>query len=192
MKKICIDCGYGINEEIFKRANLMEGSSNIIMAKKVGEKLTGLGFIVHMTRNRNEYIPLSERLKRIKNSGAEASITIDTNWSENSNQKGIETYYGDGSKSGELLAKKIQKELTMSTHLYNRGFLCSSSKNPEGIYLLTNCMMTSVITLLGFYSNPYERELYLKEEFKEAASAALVRGICKYFDIKIKPLKTAK
>lgn len=124
MKKICIDCGYGINEEIFKIANLMEGSSNIIMAKKVGEKLTGLGFVVHMTRNSNEYIPLSERLKRIKNSGAEASITIDTNWSENSNQKGIETYYGDGSKSGELLAKKDTKRVNnVNSSVQQRFFM---------------------------------------------------------------------
>lgn len=191
MKKICIDCGYGMKEEKVEIENLLEGNSNMVLAKKVEEKLTELGFTVYMTRNSNEYITLNERLRRIENSGAEVAITIDTNWSQNPNQKGIETYYGN-SKSGELLAKKIQKELVKATQLYNRGFLPSSNKNLESIYLLTNCMVTTVITLLGFHSNPYERELHSQEEFMDIASTALARGIFKYFDIKIKPFKIAK
>ena len=180
-----------MKEEIVEIANLLEGNRNMVFAKKVEEKLTELGFTVYLTRNNDEYITINERIRRIEDFKAEAAIAIDTNWSQNPNQKGIETYYGNN-KPGELLAKKIQKELVKSTHLYNRGFLPSSNKAPQSIYLLTNCMVTTVVTLLGFNSNPHERELHSQEEFVDIASTAFARGIYKYFDIGVNLLKIAK
>jgi N-acetylmuramoyl-L-alanine amidase len=188
VNKICIDCGYGMNKEIFGLIKTLEEENNLAIGEKVREKLMALRFNVYMIRTNNDYLPIKERIRRIEDSGAEVAIIIDPNWSENPNQKGIETYYGDGGIFGELLAKKIQKELVTSTHLYNRGFLRSSDKAQEDIFLLTNCKVTTIVTLLGFFSNPYERKLLLGERFRENISTAMVKGICKYFDIKKSPL----
>lgn len=192
MRKVCIDCGYGMGYGVSTEMNTIEGNNNLIIGERVAKKLSELRFAVSMTRNNNEYITLEERLKRIEDSKAKIAISIDVNWSQNPNQKGVETYYGKTSKTGDLLAKRVQKELIIATQLYNRGFLCSSDKNYKGIFFLTNSKVVTVITLIGFYSNTYERELRLQEKFKERVSMAVAEGICKYFDINIKPHKIAK
>lgn len=181
MKKICLDCGFGMGEEIYKIKGSLEGINNLKLAEKTAKKLVNSGFIVVMTRTKDEYMLLEERIRRIEESEADIAISIDSNWSNNPNQKGIETYYGDY-EFGELFAKKIHKELINSTRLYNRGFIFSSDQIKNDIYLLTKSKVRTIVILLGFYTNPTEREMLLGEELKEKFSDALVNGVIKYLN----------
>ena len=50
MKKICLDCGFGMGEEIYKIKGSLEGINNLKLAEKTAKKLVNSGFIVVMTK----------------------------------------------------------------------------------------------------------------------------------------------
>lgn len=175
MLKVYIDWGYGAGYEDF---NCYE------IGKKLFDKLEFQGLSVSIRPQSDYKIDLEQRLSLIEHSNADILIAIDANWSENKNQKGIETYYSPSSKRGELLAKKIQKELIKATNLYNRGIICCSEKTNQAIARLAEYNETSVVTFIGFYSNPYERSIIETNEFKELISGGIFNGILEYLKTK--------
>lgn len=175
MYSVFIDWGYGIGEEVF---------SSYKIGEKLYNKLELSGISVGMRPITNTVISLEERISLIEHTKADILICIDSNWSENANQKGIETYYNASSIKGELLAKKVQRELIKATNLYNRGIISYSDKTNPSISSLLKANETSIVTLIGFYSNPHERLKIEQDMFKERASLGILNGIKKLYKTK--------
>jgi len=175
MYSVFIDWGYGIGEEVF---------CSYKVGEKLYNKLEQSGISVGMRPISNTLISLEERISLIQHTKADILICIDTNWSANVNQKGIETYYNASSKKGELLAKKVQRELIKATNLYNRGIISCSDKVNPSISRLLKANEVSIVTLIGFYSNPHERLKIEQDIFKEKASNGILNGIRKLYKTK--------
>ncbi|SHI62550.1 N-acetylmuramoyl-L-alanine amidase family protein [Lutispora thermophila] len=175
MPKIYIDWGYGVGYEDFDCYEI---------AKNMFDKLQNNGIPVNIRSRSGNKVSLEDRLSLIERSNADILIVIDVNWSDNTNQKGIETYYRDSSKRGELLAKKIQKELVKATKLYNRGIISCNNKTHPNIIRLIESNETAVVSLIGFYSNPYERLIMEQNQYKKMISDGICDGILEYLKIK--------
>ena len=172
MQKVFIDWGYGMGDGFFS-------------CYKIGEKLFRelefLGIPAELRVESERRISIEKRIKEIKSSQANILISIDSNWSNNTNHKGIETYYNYMNKNGDLLAKKVQRELIKATNFYNRGIIGCSNKTNEIINSLLECNSTSIVSLVGFYSNPYERLLMEEDKFRDLISGSILKGLVKYF-----------
>ncbi len=175
MFSVYIDWGYGIGEEAF---------SSFRIGEKLYNELKLLGASVGIRPISDTAVSVEERISLIEHANADILISIDTNWSENANQKGIETYYSASSKKGELLAKKVQRELIKATNLYNRGIISCSDKVNSVISRLIKANETSIVTLIGFYSNPHERLKIEQDMFKELASIGILNGIKELYKTK--------
>ena len=175
MNQIYIDWGFGLGNEVY---------SCLDIGKKLLKKLEQNGIEAVMGHKNGKVIRLEQRIEMIKNSDADILISIDANWSDNSNQKGIETYYNTLSKDAELLAKKIQRELIKATKFYNRGIINCSSKTNLTIRKLIESKDTSIIVLLGFYSNPHEKTEMNKNIFREQVANSILNSLKEFLKIK--------
>lgn len=176
MGLIYIDWGYGMGDESF---------SSYQIGEKIYKKLELMGVPAKMKAETEKEISLEKRVNEIKDSRADILIAIDSNWSENKNQKGIETYYSVMSKTGDLLAKKVQRELIKATGFYSRGIICPGNKTNSRITSLLEANETSIISLIGFYSNPHERLQLEQDSFKELISDGVIKGLKRYMKISI-------
>ncbi|NLM43420.1 MAG: hypothetical protein GX201_05345, partial [Clostridiales bacterium] len=88
------------------------------------------------------------------------------------------------SKDAELLAKKIQRELIKATKFYNRGIINCSSKTNLTIRKLIESKDTSIIVLLGFYSNPHEKTEMNKNIFREQVANSILNSLKEFLKIK--------
>lgn len=174
MELVYIDWGNGVGDEVF---------SSLHIAEKVYKKLGLMGIPVKMKAEEGNNI--QKRIYDIKISQADILISIDANWSENKNQKGIETYYNAMSKKGDLLAKKVQRELIKATGLYSRGIIGSGHETGSWVSSLLEANETSIITLIGFYSNPYERLQLEQDNFREMISDGIIKGLKRYMKITV-------
>ncbi|MCQ1528122.1 N-acetylmuramoyl-L-alanine amidase family protein [Lutispora saccharofermentans] len=174
MQKVYIDWGHGMGDEIF---------SSYPIGEKVLKKLEAIGIQAEIRPEDMNKISLEERISKIRESRAQILISIDSNWSENANQKGVETYYNTASKTGDLLAKKVQRELIKATNLYNRGIIGCDSKTNNEITTLLKANEISIVSLIGFSSNPHERLQIEQDKFKELISDGILKGISRYLNI---------
>ena len=172
MQKVFVDWGYGMGDEVFSCYKIGE---------KVFKELEILGIPVELRGESKSRISIEKRIREIQSSQANILISVDSNWSNNKNQKGIETYYNHMNKNGDLLAKKVQRELIKATNFYNRGIISCSNKTNEAVNALLQCNSTSIVALIGFYSNPYERLQMEQDKFRELISNSILKGLEKYF-----------
>ncbi|SHN59928.1 N-acetylmuramoyl-L-alanine amidase [Desulfovibrio litoralis] len=103
IKTIMIDAGHGGKDPGAVGNGLTEKKIVLNMAKKLGEKLTKMGFKVVYSRDKDVFIPLQKRPMFANSKKVDLFVSLHINANPDSQVSGIETYYLDvASNSGAI------------------------------------------------------------------------------------------
>jgi N-acetylmuramoyl-L-alanine amidase len=143
--------------------------------KKLLENAGAKVILTHTTVDDPKNPTLKGRTDIANASGGDLFISIHLNSSVNSDASGTETYYWyDSSKR---LAQTIQESLVKALGTYDRGI------KKDYLYVCREVTtMPSILTEIGFISNPKEEALFKDPNFLDRVAKALFDGIVRYLN----------
>ncbi|MCB2354923.1 N-acetylmuramoyl-L-alanine amidase [Clostridium estertheticum] len=175
---VCIDPG--------QYYSVIKGSSgikakdiNLSTALKLGNILKARGFNVVYTRTTDSVAWTQSgeddaKALIAKNANANVFLSINTNDSDVNTANGIETYYTTGLSKNKTLASFVQAELIKATQAKDRGIQVGSTT------ILNKTSCPSIVTYLGFLSNPAEQSLLISAQYQNNAAKAIANGLMNY------------
>ena len=175
--RIVIDPGHGGKDpgavrrwEPYK--GLTEAEVVLDIGLDVRDQLAFLGHEVRMTRETDEFIPLSDRASM--GDRADLFISIHANAATSQSAYGTEALIFPGSQQGRLCAEAILRRLVL-LGLRSRGV---KQRNDLTVLHRTNCPAVLVETC--FLSNPDEGARLGVPEIRHSFAKAIVSGIEDY------------
>jgi N-acetylmuramoyl-L-alanine amidase len=111
--------------------------------------------------------------------GADLFVSIHCNAAANTEAKGTETWYCNGSVGGERLAAYIQSQIINTIGAVDRG-IKNATPHVNGLYVLSNTDAVAVLVETAFISNVDDEALLADESKRDQFSAAIARGITDY------------
>ena len=186
--KIVLDAGHGGIDGGVTGINTLikESELNLIIVKKLEKYLIGSGFSVVLTRSsdaglygiatknrkKKDMQRRSEIINKVKPS---LVVSIHMNQYSLSTRRGAQVFYKQSDESGKKLANCVQDSFN---NMENSARNCSAL---VGDYYILNCSQyPSIIAECGFLSNPEDEALLITEEYQEAISYAIFKGIVEF------------
>jgi N-acetylmuramoyl-L-alanine amidase len=173
---VMIDPGHGGPDTGEVGANgLVEADVCWDLAARVAQQLAQTGATVRFTRTEVESLEPSERARRANQVGADLFIAIHLNAHEGGEAKGATTFYFGGSRAGEVLAERLQDELT-------RLDLEDCRSHARAYPVLRETRMPAVLVEPGFISHPDDEKKLQDPDFLSHVSEAIALGVTRYFN----------
>ncbi|MBQ8299026.1 MAG: N-acetylmuramoyl-L-alanine amidase [Clostridia bacterium] len=190
---IVVDAGHGEPDGGAVSANgVKESDLNLMIAKKLRDKLKEENFNVVMTRENENNVAdstmqnssireiktadLNNRVKIANGSDALLLVSIHMNKFQDSKYRGWQTFYSQNSEKGKLLAESIQESIKESVEIENNR----TALKIDGIKIIDKSTIPAVIVECGFLSNPEECALLQNDEYQEKLAEGIKSGIEKY------------
>jgi len=172
-KYIVIDPGHGGSDCGATRNGIYEKNITLDISKRVADLLEKKGYIVEMTRTKDETVSLQDRVEFSENINPDIFVSIHVNSSNSQSPNGLEThYYKDNSLT---LAKTIHASLLNNVNAKDRGLFKSK------FYVINHTTAPAILVEIGFISNPAEMAQLVTEARKQATAKAIAEGIDDYF-----------
>ncbi len=121
---------------------------------------------------------LENRKKLGAEHNADAFVSVHMNRFSQAEVHGAQVFYGEKPENGQKLGESIR-----------RGFAevlgeesIRTTKKADGIYILTDTKIPSVIVECGFLSNPEEAELLRKQDYRKKLAYAIYMGLIHFFE----------
>jgi len=187
MYKIAVDDGHGISTSGKQTPDhYKENEFNHYTKLLLKKELEDNGFSVIDCSPTRDDNTLQSRCNIANNAGADIFVSIHYNamgsiWRKSGG--GIETYYHDNSEKGIKLAGCIHDELVKNTKLENRGIKSDTTLYKNGLAVLRNTNMPSVLVECGFMDIKSEAELMKSDKYRLECAREICKGICKYFGL---------
>lgn len=177
--RIVLDAAHGgeVCEDNRGSTGLREKDVNLDIVLMLGELLENQGAEVHLTRDCDAAMALSDRAAFSNRKRPDFFLSVGQNSFPNSTASGTEVYYYRGDNQGEKLSRLIIEELCKSLGIKNRGVRTAE------FYLLREVKASSVMIQLLYISNPQDERLLADQSFRKAASEALFRAIKTYYEM---------
>lgn len=173
-KTIIIDPGHGGNDSGTIGTNgTLEKDLTLNTALLLQRKLEATGATVILTREDDDYVSLSNRVKIAQRHKADAFISLHYDSAEHEAVEGITQYYFHPWQQG--LAKSIEQSMVNDSILKNRGVRFGNYQ-----VLRTNSQ-PSVLLELGYLSNPTEEAKVTSINYQHALASTIYNGIGSYF-----------
>ena len=191
-KVVVVDAGHGVPDEGAESSKgTTEAETNLKIALKLQNLLEQSGCRVILTRSDENAIydvdsktlkqkkisDIHNRVKIGNESQADIFVSIHLNKIPQKQYDGWQTFYKEGSKEGEKLAKLIQGELKEAIQKENNRI----PKTIDNIYIIKHVEIPTTIVECGFLSNPDEEKLLLEDEYQNKLAWGIYNGIVKYF-----------
>lgn len=181
-KVIVLDPGHGIGKDTGATGvtGVQEDDITLKVALKIGKILEENGVQVVYTRNTDERVStpmtvvesLQRRCDTANNANARYFVSIHNNSFSSESAYGTETLYYTGNDDGEKLASAIQESIVSELGSYDRGL-----KDGSWLYIAKNSNVTTVLTELGFLSNPDEEQKLNSDEYQDKYAVAIAKAI---------------
>lgn len=146
------------------------------MAKKTADILESSGYEVILTRDKDEFIELSERAAISNRKNGTVFVSLHCNASENSQSYGIETYNARESQDGKELGKIIHKAVLNSTGADDRGTY------ERNFVVLKETKCPAVLVEMGFMSNEAELNNLTDSGYQKKIAKGIADGIRDYIE----------
>ena len=171
-KVVVIDAGHGGSDCGATRNGIYEKNITLDVSKKVYDLLVKKGYDVYMTRDKDEFVSLQDRVAISENISPDIFVSIHVNSSNAESPNGLEThYYKDNSLQ---LAKTVHASMLNHIKAYNRGLFKSK------FYVINHTTAPAILVEIGFISNNAERAQLVSESRKQATAKAIAEGIHEY------------
>ncbi|MBQ8003222.1 MAG: N-acetylmuramoyl-L-alanine amidase [Clostridia bacterium] len=143
------------------------------IALKIQENLEKAGIEVIMTRDKDTYPTLKERVEIANNSNADLFVSVHINAMDNKDEiDGAQVYYHESSTEGKRLASIVYRNIIDYTNLTERGV-----QNGSSFYVLKHTKMPAILTEGGFITNEKDRNYLMTEKGRQAMADAISDGV---------------
>lgn len=175
--RIVIDAGHGGRDPGGIGHGVHEKDVVLPVALELQKLCKAQGAIVMMTRTKDTYPTLDERVSLANRNKADLFISIHANIAPNNESaEGFETFYNAVSDSGRRFSQAIVSEMEKVTDSPNRG----AKKDPRGLRVLEKTKMTATLIELGFLSNAEEANRLTQSTYQKSMAKAIFEGICNH------------
>lgn len=195
-KVILIDPGHGGFDAGASANGAAEKDINLAVAKYLKSYIESGGGAVYMTRetdtdtadpNREKGITqkksdLLMRKAGIEKHKADIFISIHMNKFEQSEYRGAQVFYDDDSEENKALAEAIQQSLK---DVLKDGNKRKPKATGDGIFVIKDNAVPSVLIECGFLSNPDEAESLLNADYQKLVAEGIYTGLLKYSSKKL-------
>lgn len=162
----------GILSENGRRMDIVEKDINLSVVLYMKTFLEKLGLEVFLTREDDETLSLDERVRIANSKDADLFVSIHCNYYEDdASVSGVESYFFEGSVSGNSYAEKILEEMESGGRIETRN------AKESDFYVLKKTKSPAVLVELGYLSNDRECLLLAEKEYQETMAKELVAGI---------------
>jgi N-acetylmuramoyl-L-alanine amidase len=188
---IVLDPGHGgVDGGAVSKTGVVEKEVALRIALHLRDFLQEAGALVIMTRERDTDLAdsgtrglsrrktqdLMQRVRIVKESGADALVSIHLNAIPSPRWKGAQTFYHPESEENKKLASFIQAEL-----IRNLGNTNRLPKQNGDIFILKASPVPAAMVEVGFLSNPEEAARLGDEKYQKKLAAAIYYGILRYY-----------
>jgi len=175
---IALDAGHGGTTPGAVSGGCEEKVLNLDVIMKLNNILKAQGYDTYLTRDKDEYVSLSERADSANVLKANIFISVHNN-SFTSSAKGTETLYNSQAKEqGKRLAATIQTHLVEELNRNNRGVI----DRPD-LAVLNSTYMPAALTEIMFMSNQEELGLIKQESVRQKTAEAIAKAVNEYFGL---------
>lgn len=180
-----IDAGHGGPDSgAVGVTGVKEKDVNLAIALKVGQLLSQNNINVVYTRT-DDNVPWSDgsasdlqhRSDIANNAKADYYVCIHNNSFTSPSAYGTETLYQTASSESQNLAKAIQSALVSELNSYDRGL-----KDGDWLYVSRHNNMPTILTEVGFLTNPDEESNLNDPAYQAKAADAIVKGILSFLN----------
>jgi N-acetylmuramoyl-L-alanine amidase len=178
-KLIVVDPGHGGHDKGAHEGDLNEKDLNLAIGKQLAKKLAEAGATVITTRQSDVFIPLLTRSEIANSNHADFFVSCHINSTGGSgDQSGTITFHHEGNKTGYLLAVCIQHEIAKVNGLPNLGVWSDGRIYSTGFSVLRHTKSPAAVLIeFGFINSAHDRARIVKEEFQDAVTTAVVKGL---------------
>ncbi|KRQ87782.1 N-acetylmuramoyl-L-alanine amidase LytC precursor [Caloramator mitchellensis] len=177
-KKIVIDAGHGGSDFGKVNDSLIEKDINLKIALKLKYLLESKGCIIILTREKDEYLSLLDRVNIINKERPNFFISIHQNSFINDTVNGAECYCFKDDDLALELSKEILEKLKNKAGIKNRGVRVGD------YYILREGRVSGIVLECLYLTGNVDREKY-DEEGLEKIAKAVFEGICEYYDVRV-------
>lgn len=176
---IVLDAGHGGYDEGAKVKTFMEKKVTLSTTMLIKQYLEEMGYRVILTRSRDIFLPLSQRVSIANKTQGAVFVSIHYNASSSSSAKGIEVYYCQTSETkrtrdSKRLANCILPCLIDQTDAVSRGV------KQAKFLVIKDTQMPAVLVEAGFVTNREERLLLRDKDYLDRIAKGIADGINKY------------
>ncbi len=179
---IVLDPGHGGSADGAKIFPVMEKRIALFTAVRTKKALEELGYRVFLTRSRDRFVDLDERVAMANRVDAALFVSIHFNSAPNPAAHGIEVYYfnektSQRTKASKQLAIEVLKATTRNTSAFPRG------ARPGNFYVVRETKkMPAILFEGGFLTNEPERNKLADKKYLKSLAQGIAEGIHSYFE----------
>jgi N-acetylmuramoyl-L-alanine amidase len=206
--RVVIDAGHGGSNTGAPGlvAGAYEKRVTLAVARALAEELRARGLEVVMTRQRDEYLTLRERVRRANAAEPDCFVSLHTNASGDRSRRGVESWVLardaaevearraasrerddvqalltelkllDAARASAQLARSLQSEVVAATGGVDRGV------RQYGYDVLAGVTAPAVLVEMGFLDHPIEGRALVEPAQQHRIAAALASGIARFAD----------
>ncbi len=171
-RKFLLDPGNGakIGEIYMGRDMLLD------ICCRIKKKLSLLGAKVYLTRKKNDFCPMKDKVMMADSLNPEFYISLNCNFEKNSNLSGTDIFHFRGDTESHILAELIMDRLDSYTTLVQKGVKIAE------LSLFKEIKVNALLIELGYLSNEHDHNIFKDENGKESISEAIAEGIIKFYN----------
>lgn len=185
---VFLDPGHGGESKgtLSHSKRLQEKTLTLETAKRVERLLAAKGYRVFMSRRKDVFVSLPERVQMAAKRQSHIFVSIHYNFTKNTEITGAEIFYFHNPKQptrenlSRALATSILKKLTEKLPTVSRGVKAGN------FCVIREASMPSVLIEAAFLSNPKDERLLRDVRYRNKIAEAIADGIDEYFHSKNK------
>ena len=169
---VVLDAGHGGKDVGTNSGKIYEKDINLNVTGLIQEMLEEQGVNVVMTRDKDTFLKLQERVDLANEEDADLFVSIHCNsYEDDASIKGMDCYYPEGSELGEEYAKYIMEVVETCKDIKSRGY------REETYYVTEHSEAPAVLIELGFMTNASECKKLNSESYQQLLAEELSAGI---------------
>ena len=180
-KVIVLDAGHGGDDEGAKVDALLEKRVSLTTTLLTKRYLEMMGYRVVLTRNKDVFISLSQRVQVASRFDDAIFVSIHYNSCPSTEVSGIEIFYHEGAdgkrnRQSRRLAQCVLSDLIENTLAPSRGVKINR------FYVLRETSVPAILIEAGFMTNRDERLKLKTKTYLEKIAEGIAKGIGKYLE----------
>ena len=189
---LVIDAGHGGKDQGAEGDKCLEKDLTLAVADQLATLLRKAGYTVKLTRSKDEYPTLEERVEVAKKEEADLFISIHANSAEDEDVNGIETFlltpegttstYSDNTKDQATAGNTFDKENARLAYEVQRQLIRSTGQSDRGLKhaefrVLRDAPCPAVLVEMGFITNSSDEKKMRSADHQRKIAKGLLEGI---------------
>ena len=200
---IALDPGHGGKDPGNHVGNRSEKTATLALAAELRSQLTAAGFKVLLTREGDQFVPLTARPDLANRRHADLFMSLHFNATESGKAEvsGPETYcitpigaassnaQGEGANYGATSANLVEKKSLLLAYQVQKALVKNLGVEDRSVRrarfaVLRDAEMPAILVESGYMSHPVEGRKIFDPAYQKQMAAAIVRGLINYQNLK--------